>query len=499
MPLNELEIARQLAEGGDFDRAYILTNRHLKENPNSLDWLMVLTYIMLGTDKPIIAYHLAKRCVQLQPKHSGAYMNLGMACRDLWMDQESIRYNKRGLKLSKDPAQRSMFAVNTASVLIDTGRFKEAEEYCAIAVEDNPESIKGRANIGFCQLAQRDWADGWKNYRYCLGHEWRPRHQYNDEPDWDGVGRGNIVLYGEQGLGDQISFSSILPDAMKWAEKNDSRIIVDVSNRLETLLKRSFPGLTVYGTQGKQELHWAKEDQDIDYSLPIGQACEYFRTSDGDFPGTPYLKPDPDRLLQWEALFKSKKKPVIGIAWTGGIDKTGASFRNVGLEALLPILQSVDAHFVSLQYKPAHKAIAAFKAEHPEIDISEYKHGTLTNDYDDTVAMIAALDCFVGTHTTSMHVAGGLGIPSLAMVPTNSQWRYGQGYDDYLWCNSIQLVRQTQRGDWGDVVKKISGELSALFPKLRKTAGKAPRKGKLRRNSPQVRLNGVADHRQAGN
>jgi len=498
MHYDELEVARTLAEEGDHDRAYNLTMKHLKENPNHLEWSLLLIYLMLETDKPVIAYQLCKNLIAKHPRVPAVYTNMGTACRDLWRDEESLRYYKRGMSMTKDPQQLSMFAINMSSMLVDLGRFDEAEKFCKQALEHNPESPKAQANLGFCQLARRNWSEGWGNYRKCLGHEWRPKHQYCDEPEWDGRGTGNIVLYGEQGLGDQISFASMLPDAMEWADKNDSRIILDVSNRLSNLLRRSFPKLKVYGTQGNQEMYWDKEDRKVDYSLPIGQIAEYFRTKDEDFPGTPYLVPDEDRVLQWKALFESKGKPVIGIAWSGGIAKTGAKFRRVDLERLRPVLESVDAHFVSLQYKPAGKEIAAFKEQYPHIDLVEYPHGTLSNDYDDTVAMIAAMDHVVAMHTTAVHVAGGLGVPCWTLVPMNSQWRYGQGYEDFPWAKSLKLYRQTKRGEWTEVIKRLADELSALFPRVRKATKKAPRKRKLRNNSPEIRANGVEHNRQAG-
>ena len=381
MNYDELEIAQTLAERGEYDRAYILANKHLKQDPEDYTWLMVMSYIMLGTDKPILAYHLAKRCTQIQPKNPGGFMNLGMACKDLRLDDAALRYNRRGLKLSKSPDQRQMLHVNASSVLVDTGQYQEAEEHCLKALEIKPDSEKAIANLGFCQLAQRNWKEGWKNYRSCLGHEWRPIHKYDDEPLWDGKSKGTIAIYGEQGLGDQISFASMIPDLLSWAKDNDSRIVFDASNRLENLLKRSFPDATIYGTQGKQELYWAKEDQKIDYSLPIGQVAEYFRTKDSDFPGVPYLKPDEDRVIQWKALFDSKfnrpsacpkcdgydlarqndvdwncqschyvwhpgKKPVIGIAWSGGIPHMNSSagqifhrrFRGCAVSSFAPLL-----------------------------------------------------------------------------------------------------------------------------------------------------------------
>lgn len=456
-----IEHARDLAESGDYDGAYRITAKSLKNEPDNVGWMSLLSYLMLETEKPEIAYQICQRITSLAPREPGGWMNLGMACRDMRRDKEALRFFKRGLKLSKNNEQQAMLCVNIASVYVDTGEFKKGQEYCEKALSFNPESSKAVMNLGFCQLGQRNWKKGWSNYRAIIGHDWRPRYQYNDEPLWDGKGAGTIVLYGEQGLGDQISFASMLPDMIEWAKKNDSHIIIDTVPRLVSLFKRSFPDLEVYGTMGESQVSW--DISRVDYSIPLGQVAEYFRTEDKDFTGLPYLQADADRVLQWKALFESKEKPVIGIGWSSGIYRTGSKFRRVDLETLKPVLESIDAHWVSLQYKPASREIDKFKKDNPHIDIVEYPFGTLSGDYDDTVAMIAAMDMVLAMHTTACHVAGGLGVPCWTIVPKNSQWRYGQGYEDFLWADSIKLIRQKETGKWGDVINKLAKELPNEF------------------------------------
>ena len=222
-----------------------------------------------------------------------------------------------------------MLCVNIASVMVDNGEFAAAEPYCRKAIELRPDTVKGKANLGFCQLAQRDWS-GWANYRYCINSEWRPLIQYNDEPLWDGEAEGKICIYSEQGLGDEISFGQMLPDMKRWCDEHNSQLVVDVNPRLENLFKRSFPDIEIHGTRGIKQITW--DPRDITHSLPMAQLGEYFRTRDEDFTGVPYLTPDPDRAYQWQQLFATKKKPVIGIAWRGGIWKTAAKFRQLDLE-----------------------------------------------------------------------------------------------------------------------------------------------------------------------
>jgi tetratricopeptide (TPR) repeat protein len=308
-----------------------------------------MVYVMLSSDKPTIAYHLAKRASDLSPNDPAVWVNIVMACQDLWRSKEAERAYKRGIRLAPQPEQKSMLMVNLCALYIDTGRFAEAEPYAKESLKLYPEHRKSLANLGFCQLAQRNWKAGWPNYRQCIGHDWRPRTQYDTEPEWDGSKVDDLVLYAEQGLGDVISFASMVP----FAQTKCTKLVLDVDKRLEGLLQRSFPKAKVYGTREQRQLDWDMEDRIPDASLPMGQVAEYCRLKNSDFPGTPYLKVDPDRAFMWKSLFKKKKKPVIGLAWRGGIPKTGAKYRQWDLEQLLPILQSVDAHWVSLQYKSA--------------------------------------------------------------------------------------------------------------------------------------------------
>jgi hypothetical protein len=456
----DIKLAQDLTANQDWEGGYKVADRYLKDNPNDAAFLTILCYIMLNTHKPTMGYTLAKRVTQLLPKDPGSWLNLGMAANDLWQAKEAERAYKKALMYAPDDKRKSMIYVNLSSLFVDTGRFKQAQQYAEKAIEYNPDSIKGRANLGFSQLAQRQWTPGWENYRYCIGSEWRPVVKYNEEDLWDGKAKGTIAISGEQGLGDEVSGASMVPDMMKWAKKNKSKLILECDRRLENLFTRSFPGLEVHGTRGSKKVTW--NPTDIDYSIPIMQLGEFFRLDDKDFTQKPYLKPDPDRVLQWKALFKSKKKPVIGIAWRSGIAKTGARYRQLDLEQLLPILKSVDAHWVSLQYKPSQGEIDAFKEKH-DIDLVEYPHGTLTQDYDDTVAMVAAMDQLVIMHTSVGHVAGGLGVPCWTLVPMNSQWRYGAEGEDYIWADSVRIIRQQERGKWDKLIKKTASELQNKF------------------------------------
>src|SRR5206468_8431423 len=358
-------IAKDLAEHGQTELAWKLIDKCLIENPLDVQALTMASYLMQKMGGLSHAYHYARAATQLAPDNAAAWTNFGHAASKLWLTEEAERYYQRALKLSRTQFDVTCLWINLSALALDKGEFEKALEYVRKVLAVDPTEKKALTNLGFCQLALRDWR-GWKGYHGTIGSDWRQMVQYKGEPEWDGSPGKTVVLYADQGLGDEISFASMIPDAAKVCKK----LILDCDGRLAGLFTRSFPQIRVYGTRVKQA-KWAVEDRDIEASLPLGQVGEFFRTTDESFPGTPYLVPCPIRVKQWKMLWAEKAKPVIGIAWTGGVPKNNSRNRRLTLEQLLPVL-TLDAHFVCLQYQDARKEIDAFCREHSEIDLVQY-------------------------------------------------------------------------------------------------------------------------------
>jgi hypothetical protein len=111
-------------------------------------------------------------------------------------------------------------------------------------------------------------------------------------------------------------------------------------------------------------------------------------------------------------------------------------------------MRGIDAHWVCLQYKDAEADIEAFKAKHPDSDLVQYRHATLTKDYDDMCALVASLDKVVAMQSTAVHTAGALGVPCAAGIPKTSQWRYGESGETLPWYSCVKLFRQQKLGKW---------------------------------------------------
>lgn len=454
-----LERARELAESGDLDEAWKITERVLQQDPDNVIALVLGTYINERAKRLPVAYYFARRVTELQPKRSSSWTNFGRCADQMWLYHESVRAYRKAIQFAESPKVEALNLTNLAALYINYGEFKKAEPVCREALKKDPDSKKAKANLGFCLLARRQWAEGWKLYGECLGSVQRRKVQYGDEPDWNGEEGKRVVIYGEQGLGDEISFASMIPDACSVAS-----VIVDCDARLENLFKRSFPKAKVYGTRNK-EAHW---DDEFDSSCAMGALGAIFRNTESSFTGVPYLVADPDRVTMWKALWKSKGKPAIGIAWSGGLWHTGAKARKMSIDDFLPLFESIDAHFVCLQYTDSQAEIDEFLSRHPHIDLKQYPFATLTKDYDDTAGLVASLDRVVSMQTAVVHLAGALGVPCDVIVPMG-QWRYGEEYEDVPWYSCVKVWRKGN----GWPVKAIGEKLNAHYGSVSGRTAKA--------------------------
>jgi ADP-heptose:LPS heptosyltransferase len=164
---------------------------------------------------------------------------------------------------------------------------------------------------------------------------------------------------------------------------------------------------------------------------------KHYRKKPEDFPPGAFLKACPDRTAMWRAHFARHGKPAIGIAWTGGTWKNAGSYRKLPLKDWQPIFDSIDAHWVSLQYKDASEDIK-------DTPVVQYPWATLSKDYDDTAAMVAALDCVISVPTTVVHLAAALGVPTIAMKAPTPCWKFAG--ESLAFHPSVRLVQND--GDW---------------------------------------------------
>lgn len=437
----------------DPDEAHRILSAVLDEEPDNALALFCVGHIYVKAEKYGMAYNLFKRVVQLAPHREHGWNNLGLCIDSFERHQEARACFEQALKRRPGNAD---YLGNLALTWLEEGHYRKALEFAQKALVAEPEHPGAWSVHGYANLALGEWAAGWKGYEYSLGGKRRKEYSYGDETRWDGSPGKVVAVYGEQGLGDEIMVASMLPDALRDCAK----VIVDCDRRLEGLFRRSFPQAFVYGTRKDESVDWLAEHkpQARAAAFSLGQ---FYRTSDESFPGGKYLEADPERRIQWRALFDSwGRRPKIGLAWTGGLPSTGAKRRNLGLEALRPLIESVDADWISLQYKDPTREIAE-----SGLPVRHFKRACETQDYDDTAAMVAELDLVFGVSTTVHHLADALGVKSIVLVPLRPTWLYAR--DRVPFHPSWTLFRKKEGEEWSKTVKRFMDSESMSFFKGR--------------------------------
>jgi hypothetical protein len=81
------------------------------------------------------------------------------------------------------------------------------------------------------------------------------------------------------------------------------------------------------------------------------------------------------------------------------------------------------------------------------------------DDYDETAALVGALDLVVSVCTSVIHLAGALGKPAWVMVPLIPEWRYMSEGESMPWYPSVRLFRQRRYRQWNGVIDRVAGLL----------------------------------------
>lgn len=235
-----------------------------------------------------------------------------------------------------------------------------------------------------------EW-DGWQ-YR----DEWASIMRYGVKsiPFWQGEYTDSLVIIAEQGIGDEILWASVIPEALIRCKE----VTYACDGRLIQILERSL-------RCSCRERHVDARDDllgGFTAYIPAGDLFPLFRRRLGDFPRKPFIKVNPDRIPEMER-------------YRG---RTGFSWR--GRHGFIPVRKWLLEEPLSLQYDGSDGV------EAPDID--------LKNDIEGVVALISVLEKVVCVPTSVMHFAGAIGKKcEVVCTPSKSEFDLDGVVDEIDW------------------------------------------------------------------
>lgn len=361
---------------------------------------------------------------------------------------------------------------NIGTLFINEGTPEKALVHFERCIAVSPEHAQGHWNRSLARLELGNYKEGWPDYDYGVAAKVRMDRQFTQTPLplWNGEKGARVVVWGEQGIGDEILFASCLPDLLKDCDS----VVFDCHKKLHRLFANSFPGVDIYPTREDEMITWPMKPDgtpryDFTHRVAIGSLPRFYRNDLSDFPGTPYLSPTPGATRRWRAkLDELPARPNVGIAWIGGHKRTRIEVRSIELENWLPILKELDgkANIISLQYTPCEHEIEEFESKHG-IKIHHWPEACYNEHYDETAGLVGNLDLVITVCTSLVHLSGSMGVPTWVLTPSRPAWRYRLDLEYMPWYGCTTLFRQAHDSkEWGPVILEVAEAVKGLVDPL---------------------------------
>lgn len=443
---NNLAIALQAQ--GDLGDSEAALRQAIALKPDYVRALNNLGALLHKQDRYEEAAEELQRGMALRPDYPELLNNLGLACIKLGRLEQAEQALQRAIGLKAEFAE----AYNNLGYLYQERAAPDtALKFHDRALALKPGLVEAHWQRAFAYLFLGDFAQGWRDYEYGLDVGERARRPYpfppwQDEPLQDKT----LLIYGEQGIGDEIMFASCVPDVLAAG----ARIILACDPRLAPLYARSFPGVTVRGARPTESTQWTAGLGHIDFQIPVGSLPLHFRHDIGQFPGNPYLTVNTAVREKWRKRYDALGEGLtIGISWRGG-KRVDPLKRSTTLAQWAPLLRTAACHFVNLQYGDCSKELAEAKDEFG-LTIHHWPDSDPMTNLDDFAAQVAALDLVISVSNATVHVAGAVGVECWALLPHVPSWRWMLRRLDTPWYRSLTLMRQPAPGAWQPVFDDI--------------------------------------------
>ncbi|WP_127476410.1 tetratricopeptide repeat protein [Sulfurivermis fontis] len=487
-----LNLAVQCQTAGDLRAAEVLYRKILESSPAHPSALHNLGILLAHSGRLEQGLALLEQTIKLRPTEPSYHFNRAVVLQNAEQLAAAADSYRAAIGLRAD--YREAWE-NLGVVLLDSGDFAGAIAACTRALDIDPSSLIAHRNLasayvavgqraaaltqieqglsfypangdlhmqrGVELLAAGRFAEGWHEY------EWRYNAMLSLNatpprrvpfPKWGGeplAGKA-VLVYGEQGIGDEIMFASCIPQLVAGV----GRCVIECEPRLLPLFARSFLACEVMARERMDSFVWRPSLGAIDYRISSASLPMYFRRDAAAFgDGAAYLIAEPQQVAQWRDRFAALGPGLkIGISWRGGASARMKAARSLELTALSPLFKLPGATFISLQYGDIAAEVAV-----SGLPLQVFEQIDPLHDMDGFAAALKALDLVISVDNSTVHLAGALGVETWVLLPLAADWRWFARETDSLWYRSLRLFRPKVPGmtGWQAVIAEVAAALAA--------------------------------------
>jgi tetratricopeptide (TPR) repeat protein len=444
-------------EIGNFELAIKFLSRYVKSEPNDFEAWTSLCSAAAKSQKHVEAMMYATKALSLEPTNPDAYNNLGATLLGVRKRDEAEQAFQTALIL--DPKNIDSLS-NLATLMGQRGDHEGAIKAFSTIIESFDTNTLFAKEVlyrsSFSYLATGQLAEGWRRYDYGflpsdIGSR-TPKRQFS-VPQWQGepLDDQRLLIWGEQGLGDELWFFSLLGEALALSK----HVVVECEPRLVSLMSRSFPNIKFRATNLNPMMSFVQ--QDFDVHIPAGSLMALFRNNIEDLKKfKAFIKPCPALVEDFaERLDQFKGKKLLGLCWRSGKLDINRNQQYLSIDELEPVLKLEDCVFVNLQYGDCENELSRVEQQFG-ISIVRWDDVDLKNNQEQLAAIISCLDAVVsaGTAVAQLAIASG----KKTVLFGHKGWTF-LGQDQYPWATCVHSVYPTAGEPLSSVVNQIVVEI----------------------------------------
>ena len=458
VPGLHVELGRAYQDLGRWEEAESRFERALELDPDSVPAITNLGLIHRERGRLDLAEAAFRRADELSPDNAPVLSNLAGVHQDRGELEAAVESYRRAIDLSPDFVDAHS---NLAGALAALGRFEAASDAFERALQLDPQFQAARWNRALMWLTLGELEAGWREHEWGLVAGDRVKRdpsypRWRDEP----LSGKTILVLAEQGIGDEIMFSSCLPDFLENA--SPARCVVECDPRLSAIFTRSFPGIETLPRWREDDPEWRRALEPIDLQVSIGSLPMRYRNSLASFPRRDrFLHPDPSRIADWRSRLDALGCGIkVGISWRGGGQLVVKRARSTLLSQWRAVLEIDGVHFVNVQYGDTARERAELRSR-SGVDIAHFEEHDPITDMDGLAALTASLDLVVSVDNSTVHMAGAVGTEVWTLLPKVPDWRWMLAREDTPWYPDMRLYRQGEANQWEEVFDRVARDLAA--------------------------------------
>lgn len=447
------EFGLYFLESNNHTQAIIYFDKVLLSDPNNIESLINKAATLSELNLHEQSILLYRKALEIEPLSTISWSNMGVVENNIGNHEKALNCFETAINLKPDYAEAWS---NKGVMFMDINDYEQAVICFNTAISFESANPNYHHNLSHAYFNLKNFENAWPEY------DWRWQLQYmnseklsSNKPIWDGVkSNSTLFIWGEQGIGDQILFSSMLHELRLSFDK----IIVSIDKKLLPIFKRSFPGFVFIDRKS------SLDETNYDFQIPLGSIPKFLRTSINDFNLHihPYLTVNQDITNTRINELKNNDHLICGVSWRSFNTQIGDK-KSIPFKKLEPIIEIQGIDFLNLQYYPDNfmfsKTDSVIHKNLISIDNID-----LYNDLENLAYLIQTCDVLVTCSNSTAHLAGALNKTTFLLAPFSSGkfWYWNEHDGKSLWYPSIKVFYQAKDGSWDKAIESIVCHLESL-------------------------------------